>query len=142
MLAGYKPASEEERGGRGLGKREHTKFICLTEPNFLRQEVETFLPACVLGIGATAILHRGSADTRGDCSCQAAHCCFRAICSEFLARSSDQVFDGPLPMLESSVILGDLAFGIVGVPGVDFDGDDEVEGGKVELESGSLRQSR
>ena len=60
----------------------------------------------------------------------------RALCSEFLGRSADQVVDDPLPVFEGGVVLGDFAFAVVGIPGVDVDGKNKVEGREVELESG------
>ena len=38
-------------------------------------------------------------------------------------------------MFEGGVVLGDLAALVEGAPGVDFDGEDQVEGGEIELVS-------
>lgn len=129
----------EKKKGRGKGDKggkQHTEFISLPKPNFFRQEVETLIRAGILSIGPGATLHGCSTDAFRNRLRQDADSRFQALGSEYFARSADQVVDNPLPVLEGGVVLGDFAFAVVGVPGVDVDGKNEVQGGEVELESG------
>lgn len=112
----------------------HTKLISLPEPYLLRQKPQTLFRALILHIGAIAIRLRRTADTLRQRLRQQRHGRLCGSCRELFARGLKEVIEGPLPVFEAGVVLGDLTFGVVGVPGADLDGDDEVEGGEVELE--------
>lgn len=119
----------------GRRRDRHTKLISFTEPHLLRQKPHTFFLTLILRVGAVAVLLRRAADAVAQRLRQQRHGRLCGVGRELLGRGLEEVIEGPLPVLEAGVVLRDLTFGVVRVPGADLDGDDEVEGGEVELES-------
>lgn len=120
--------------------RRHTELVSFTEPHLLGQEIQTLVPTLILYVGTVAVRLRRATDALPQRLRQQRHCRLCRIGCEFLSRSLNEVIDGPLPVIEGSVVLGDLTFAVVRVPGADFDGYDEVESGEVELESVRLHE--
>lgn len=60
----------------------------------------------------------------------------RAVGAELPASGEKELVHRPLPVLEHGVVLRDFTARVVRVPAADFERDDEVEGGEVEVEPG------
>ena len=110
------------------------QLIRLPQSCPLRQECHTTLRAVVLGIRAVAVGHRSIADAACQFLCDA--------CGEFGfsdvkggGGGGEEVGEEPVKVLEHGVVHGDLALRIEDVPGVDDDGDGELEEGEGKIEA-------
>ena len=110
------------------------QLIRLSQSRLLRQKGHATLRAVVLGIRAVAVGHRGVAD---------ADCQFLGnACGEFGfsdleggGSGREEVGEEPVEVSEDGVVHGHLALGIEDVPGVNDDGDGELEGGEGKVEA-------